>query len=253
MKTDSFPSWFIDILLGATLLSRVPLPRLHEDAFARGAAASWAYPIAGAALGAIAGGTAALVLAAGAPSVFAAGVLLAVLMLLTGAMHEDGLGDTADGFWGGFAPARRLEIMRDSRTGTFGILALILITGLRWSAYATLLPLGLLPVIAAAALSRAGMPCLMAALPHARNDGLSRSVGRVAAPTAGLGLAIGLLIAGLCVGVAAIGALLALLVAVLGVGLLARAKIGGQTGDVLGAAQQLGEVCILAALVILLT
>ncbi|MGZ2258436.1 adenosylcobinamide-GDP ribazoletransferase [Roseobacter sp. A03A-229] len=253
MKTDSLPFWVTDILLAATLLSRMPLPRLPETAFARGAQASWAYPIAGAVLGAGAACAAALCLALGLPAVFAAGVLLITLVLLTGAMHEDGLGDTADGFWGGFEPARRLEIMRDSQTGTYGILALILITGLRWSAYAALLPLGVLPVIAAAALSRAAMPCLMAALPHARDDGLSKSVGRPDAPTAVLGLGIALVIAGLCVGGAAIGGLLAGLAVAALVGTLARAKIGGQTGDVLGAAQQLGELCTLAAFILLLT
>ncbi|WP_299678914.1 adenosylcobinamide-GDP ribazoletransferase [uncultured Roseobacter sp.] len=253
MKTDSFPSWFTDILLAGTLLSRVPLPHLSEATFARGAQAAWAYPIAGAGLGAIAGLVASLCLALGLPAVFAAGALLITLMVLTGAMHEDGLGDTADGFWGGFEPARRLEIMRDSHTGTYGILALILITGLRWSAYAALLPLGVLPVIAVAALSRAGMPCLMAALPHARDDGLSKSVGRPDVPTAVLGLGVALLLAGLCVGGAAIGGLLAILAATAVVGAIARSKIGGQTGDVLGAAQQISELFALAAFILLLT
>lgn len=253
MKTDKFPVRFTDILLAGALLSRLPLPPLSQAAFARTAQATWAYPVAGAVLGALAGSMAVFVIALGLPAVFGAGMVLAVLMLLTGAMHEDGLGDTADGFWGGFDPKRRLEIMKDSQTGTYGILALLIITGLRWSAYANLLPLGILPVIAAAALSRAGMPCLMSALPHARNFGLSHSVGRPDAPAAVLGLGVALLIAGLCVGAAAIAGLLVTLATAAGVGVLARIKIGGQTGDVLGAAQQLGETAILAALVLLLT
>ncbi|MCV3272646.1 adenosylcobinamide-GDP ribazoletransferase [Roseobacter sinensis] len=252
MKTDSFPSWFTDLLVAATLLSRIPLPQLPEAAFARAPNACWTYPIVGAVLGALAACAAGLSLALGLPAVFAAGVLLAALMLLTGAMHEDGLGDTADGFWGGVDHARRLDIMRDSHIGSFGVLALILITGLRWSAYAALLPLGLLQVIAVAALSRAGMACVMAALPHSRDDGLSKSVGRPDAPTAVLGLGIALLIGGLCVGGAAIGGLLAMLAGTAVVGMLARRKIGGQTGDVLGAAQQISEVCTLGAFVVLL-
>ncbi|GFE51992.1 adenosylcobinamide-GDP ribazoletransferase [Roseobacter cerasinus] len=253
MKTDSFPPWFTDILLAAALLSRLPLPHLPESAFARGGQASWAYPIVGAGLGGLAACAGAVALALGLPAVFAAGLLLATLMMLTGAMHEDGLGDTADGLWGGFTLERRLEIMRDSHIGTYGILALILITGLRWSAYVALLPLGVLPVMAAATLSRVGMPFLMATLPHARQDGLSKSVGQPDVPTAVLGLGLALLIGGLCVGAAAIGGLLAVLLATALIGLLARRKIGGQTGDILGACQQIGEVCALAALVILLT
>lgn len=253
MKTDRLPLWFTDILLAATLLSRLPLPHLPEITFARGAQASWAYPMVGAGLGGLAACVGAATLALGLPPVYAAGLLLATLMVLTGAMHEDGLGDTADGFWGGFTPERRREIMRDSHTGTYGILALIVITGLRWSAYVVLLPLGVLPVMAAAALSRAGMPCLMAALPHARQDGLSKSVGRPHMPTAVLGLCLALLIGGLCVGAVAIGGLLAVLISTALIGLLAWRKIGGQTGDILGASQQVGEVCALGVFVILLT
>lgn len=252
MKTDTFLFWLTDIVIAAALLSRLPMPQLSEAAFERTAHATWAYPIAGGVLGALAGSVAAVLVAFGLPVVFAAGVLLAVLMLLTGAMHEDGLGDTADGFWGGFDPERRLEIMKDSQTGTYGILAIVIVTGLRWSAYATLLPQGILPVVAVAALSRAGMPCVMAALPHARNLGLSHSVGRPDAPTAVLGLGVALLIAGLCVGGAAIGGMLAGLTMAAVVALVAKLKINGQTGDVLGASQQLSEIAVLAALILLL-
>ena len=253
MKTDRFPFWLLDILLAGTLLSRLPLPELPQTAFDRTANATWAYPGAGAVLVAIAACVASLTLAMGVPAVFAAGVLLATLMLLTGAMHEDGLGDTADGFWGGFDRPRRLEIMKDSQTGTYGLLALLIVTGLRWSAYAALLPLGAWPVIAVAVLSRAPMPCLMAALPHARDFGLSHSVGRPDAPTAVLGLGIALFLAGLCVGGAAIGGLVSALLAAAAVGWLSKIKIDGQTGDVLGASQQMSEICALAALVLLMT
>lgn len=253
MKTDRFPTWLTDILLAGVLLSRLPVPRVPEVAFQRMAQAAWAYPVVGAVIGALGAGAAALCLALGLPTAFAAGVLLAVTMLSTGAMHEDGLGDTADGFWGGFDPARRLQIMKDSQTGTYGILALLIVVGLRWVGYAALLSTGGLPVVAVAALSRAGMPCLMAALPHARDTGLSHSVGRPDLPTAVLGLGIALLLAGLCVGAMAIGGLLVMLAVCALIGQLARIKIGGQTGDVLGAAQQLGEVGILAVFILLLT
>ncbi|WP_299782636.1 adenosylcobinamide-GDP ribazoletransferase [uncultured Roseobacter sp.] len=252
MKTDKIPFWLTDLLLAGSLLTRLPLPHVPPSAFERAAHACWAYPVVGAVIGGLAGIAASIFLAMGLPAVFAAGGLLAVLMLLTGAMHEDGLGDTADGFWGGFDRARRLEIMKDSQTGTYGILALLIVTGLRWSAYATLLPLGLWSAVAAAALSRAMMPCMMAALPHAREAGLSQSVGRPDAPTAVLGLGIALLLAGLSVGSAAIGGLLVALAIAGALGWLAHQKISGQTGDVLGATQQLAEVGILAVFVLLL-
>lgn len=253
MKTDKIPFWMTDLLLAGTLLSRLPLPHVPQSAFQRAAHGCWAYPVVGAVIGAGAGFTATVLLALGLPTVFAAGGVLAVLMLLTGAMHEDGLGDTADGFWGGFDRNRRLEIMKDSHTGTYGILALLIVTGLRWSAYATLLPLGGWFVVAAAALSRATMPCVMAALPHAQDGGLSQSVGRPDAPTAVLGLGFALLLAGLCVGGPAIGGLLIALTIAAALGWLAKRKIGGQTGDVLGATQQLAEVGILAVFTVLLT
>lgn len=252
MKTDTFLFWLTDILIAATLLSRLPLPRVADASFERSAHAAWAYPVAGALVGSIAASVGAVLMMLGLPAGVAAGVLLAALMLQTGAMHEDGLGDSADGFWGGYDRERRLEIMKDSQTGTYGILALLIVTGIRWSAYATLLPFGVLPVIAAAALSRATMPCVMATLPHARDTGLSHSVGQPDAPTAVLGLGVALFIAGLCVGGATIGAVLAALAAAAAIGLVAQTKIGGQTGDVLGATQQLSEVAILVVFLLLL-
>ncbi|MBW4707785.1 adenosylcobinamide-GDP ribazoletransferase [Roseobacter sp. YSTF-M11] len=253
MKTDRLPIWLMDVLLAGTLLSRLPLPRVPEDSFARMAKAVWAYPIVGTVLAVIAGSFALLLLGLGVPAPFAAGGLLAALMLLTGAMHEDGLADSADGFWGGYEAARRLEIMKDSHLGTYGLLALLMVTGLRWSAYALLLPLGLAPVIAAASLSRGVMPGVMATLPHARETGLSRSVGRPETTTAIWGLGLSLAIAGICVGAVAVLCLIVALGVALALGALAKAKIAGQTGDVLGTTQQLSEVAILAVLLVHLT
>ncbi|MCE8546779.1 adenosylcobinamide-GDP ribazoletransferase [Ruegeria pomeroyi] len=238
-----------DPLLALVLLTRLPLPALPEPAFARQAAAVWAFPLAGLVVGGLAWVTGALALAAGLAPVAVAGLMLVVLVMTTGAMHEDGLADTADGLWGGFTPERRLEIMKDSHIGTYGVLALILSQGLRLAALAALVAGGAFgAVVAAAVWSRALMPVLMRVLPNARGAGLSQSVGRPApqAVVIGLGLAMGLalLLAGWTV---LIPALLAAL-AVTGLAVLARAKIGGQTGDILGAAQQLAEITCLLAL-----
>lgn len=233
------------IWLAAVLLTRLPLPHLPTKAFARGANAVWAYPLVGAGVGLTGMATAQVALALGLPQLGAAALGLAAMMLMTGAMHEDGLADLFDGFWGGFTPERRLEIMRDSQIGTYGVLALIGVFTLRLSAVAALLDQSPLALVAAAALSRAMMPLMMAALPNARRDGLSRSVGRPEATTVTIGLAIALTVALLCLGTVGITALLVALAVSAGVGAIARAKIGGQTGDVLGATQQLGEAAVL--------
>jgi adenosylcobinamide-GDP ribazoletransferase len=226
---------------------------LPLSAFARGAQAAWAYPLAGAVLALIAGlvGVIASPLGAG----FAALVVLAVSVVLSGAMHEDGLADCADGFWGGWEPTRRLEIMKDSQIGTYGVTALILGFAARWWAIEHLIQAGhlLAPLLAVGMMSRAGMPVLMLWLPNARATGLSQSVGRPPRNAAVLAVLLALGSALIALGA---GAVLAALIAagvVLGSGLLARAKIGGQTGDVLGASQQLSEIALLVTCTALLS
>jgi adenosylcobinamide-GDP ribazoletransferase len=185
---------------------------------------------------------------AGLPAMVAAGLALLVQCAATGAMHEDGLADTLDGLWGGHTREARLEIMKDSAVGAYGAVALVISLGLRWSLLAALLPVAPGAIIAAACLSRAGMPVLMAALPHARDFGLSHGVGRPTTRACAIGLALGLVLAFLTAGLETItGALLgALLLAWLA--RQARKRIGGQTGDILGASQQLGEIAMLLAL-----
>lgn len=253
MKTDRLPFWVLDLLVAGALLSRLPFPHLPSAGFEDAHRAVWAYPLIGAVLGALAGTCGVVIMGLGFSPEIAAGGVLAVMMILTGAMHEDGLADTADGFWGGFDTARRLEIMKDSQIGTYGVLALLVVTGLRWMAYAALLPLGVLPIIAVAVLSRATMPCLMTLLPHARNTGLSKSVGAPEMPVVVVGLAIALLLAGFCIGFTSITGLIGGLVVALLIGWVSMHKISGQTGDVLGATQQLSELVVLGLLMSLLT
>ena len=175
-------------------------------------------------------------------------MVLALGAILTGGLHEDGLSDTADGLFGGWTRERRLEIMKDSRSGSYGVAALVLVTLLRWTALAAVLEAGgwALP-LAVAVLSRVPMVVLMAWLPNARGAGLSQSLGRPdlrqALTAAGVGLGVALAVAG-GPGLAMAGAAGA---AALGLGLVARAKIGGQTGDILGASQQLSEAAALVA------
>ncbi len=246
-KDDTSRMW--DILVAGALLTRLPLPHAPQAAFDHQARATWAYPLAGLAVGLIAALVGWLALALGLPHMIAAGLMLAAMILSTGAMHEDGLADTADGFWGGFDPARRLEIMKDSHIGTYGVLALVLGVGLRWTALAATLEAGLGPVIAAAVMSRGLLPTVMRLVPHARAFGLSHSVGRPDTNAASLSFCTGFLLCFMLVGWSFVPGLLLAAVAVAGLCWLAKSKIGGQTGDVLGAAQQLAELAILVSLI----
>jgi adenosylcobinamide-GDP ribazoletransferase len=226
------------------------MTRLPVSPGSRGARAAWAWPLAGALVALIAGLAGWILMALGLVPGVAAAAVLAVGAMLTGAMHEDGLSDSADGLFGGWTVARRLEIMKDSRIGTYGMLALLLVTLARWSALSFLMATGhlLAPLIAAAMISRAALPVAMIALPFARTEGLAQATGEPPRMAAALGLLLTLIAALLLTGVAAIPAMVAAAVMVLLVGLVALAKIGGQTGDILGAMQQLAEVAVLGVL-----
>ncbi len=238
-----------DIPAGLGLLTRLPVRVNSAHAMARGAAAAWAWPLAGvvvAGCAAVAGlGTLSLGLAPG----IAAGATLAVQIVVTGALHEDGLADCADGFWGGWTRARRLEIMADSRIGAYGVLALILVVGLAWQALAQMMaaqPVAWVAWLAAAAmLSRAAMGWTMASLPRARWGGLSARVGRPTRRTAVTGAAVALGGSVLVLGPEGLlaGGIAALVCVWLG--RLALDRIGGQTGDVLGGVQSVTALAVL--------
>lgn len=188
----------------------------------------------------------------------AATLAVAAGTLVTGALHEDGLADVADGFGGGTTRERRIEIMRDSRIGAYGGVVLVLTLALRIGAFATLLDrtgaMAAMALLLAASLSRSAALAPMVLLGPARPGGAGASVGvpdrRTIAIVASLTLvfvAIGW-IAGLPVlGMVLMPALA--LGASLGLTALARAKIGGQTGDVIGACQQVAEIAALLGLV----
>lgn len=251
-KTDPAVIRFGDIGVALALLTRIPLPGSPD--YARGSSAAWAYPLVGLAVASIAAGLGAFCAYAGLALPFCALITLAFLVIMTGALHEDGLADTADGLWGGWDREKRLSIMKDSHIGTYGVIAVFL--SLSWR-YAAILMLfegsaaaGFAAILAAAILSRAPMPVLMAVLPHARSTGLSHRVGTVPRITATLAVALAGLLAGALVGaVAALAAVLCIALVTALVARVARQKIGGQTGDILGASQQLAEMAALAVLV----
>jgi adenosylcobinamide-GDP ribazoletransferase len=235
-----------DLLSAFALLTRLPLPN-HRGT---GAGSAWAWPLVGAVLGACGAALASGALWLGVTPGVTAVLVLALGAMLTGGLHEDGLSDTADGLFGGWTRDRRLEIMKDSRVGSYGVLALVLVTLARWSALTALLVYGdhWAALVATGAISRAPMALVMALMPNARGSGLSHATGRPAPGVAvvALGLATGLALAVL--GWSALGPLVVAAGIMVVLSVVALRKIGGQTGDILGALQQLVEVGCLTAL-----
>lgn len=240
---------FDDFATATSVLTRLPVGAATAPDGAIGAA-GWAFPLVGAGIGALCAMAYFVAGLLGLPDILAAFVAVAAGLALTGALHEDGLADTADGFGGGRTREDKLAIMRDSRHGTFGILALVLSVALRGAALAAIGdPIhAALALIAAHAASRGALPSMMRVLPAARPDGLGAAAGRpslsVALTAAGIGGAIALgLLGPLAGGVALLLSGLAIAPA----GVLAHRQIGGYTGDVLGFFQQIGEIVILLA------
>lgn len=185
-------------------------------------------------------------------------IVLAVSAIVTGALHEDGLSDTADGLFGGYTRERRLEIMKDSRIGAFGALSLIFGIGLRvvllgalWQLFP---PAGAaLLFLSSEAASRMVLVWQWHQHPLARPSGLAARFGRpdrIAVCQAGVSTALLLVPAALLIPFSAlVSALLCAVLAGLAIGHLALDKIGGVTGDILGAIQQFSALGFLIGLV----
>jgi adenosylcobinamide-GDP ribazoletransferase len=214
------------------------------------AASAPAFPLIGALVGALGALVFALASSLGLGPMLAAVLAVAAQALLTGGLHEDGLADLADGLGGGRTRVDKLRIMRDPRLGSFGALALILALLARIAALAALAGPALAgpalagaALVAAGAVSRAGLPAIMASLPPARDDGLAAGAGRPHPLRAAAAIGIGALLAfALLPPGAAAGGLIGAAGALLLVAHLARRQLGGSTGDVVGAAQQLAEI-----------
>ncbi len=219
---------------------------------------AWAAPVAGVVVALIGALGLALATLLGLPLLLRAGLATAALVVATGALHEDGLADVADGFGGGWTRATKLEIMRDSRVGAYGAIAIALALILRVGALTAALEGGLwrasLSLMLVAALSRAGALTPLALLVPARADGAGAAgplESNALAAAWGSALTIALAFGLVALGVAhtVLAALLSGAGALLMVA-LARRAIGGQTGDVAGAAQQCGEIAAWCGLLI---
>jgi len=250
--TDKLNLQTHDIWAAFSLLTRLPVPVDHARAGARGAAASWAFPVVGLVIGGAAGGVAALAGWLGLPAGLAAASALAFLAVITGGMHEDGLADFADAM-GGMTVERRLEIMKDSRIGAYGVIALTIALLARWSGIGELSSWTVVFTLAAiGAASRAIIVLLMFTMRPARETGLSASVGKPSRTNVLVASGIALIACIVFTGLSGIVLFALVFGGALLVYWIANRTLGGQTGDVLGAAQQSAEIVGLAAAIALL-
>jgi adenosylcobinamide-GDP ribazoletransferase len=244
--------WVAETRLALSFLTRLKLPLRPEAAAQPVGAAVRAFPLVGVLVGTVGGLVYTVADLLGMSPTVSALLAIAAMVILTGGLHEDGLADSADGL-GAMTREKALAIMRDSHIGTFGVMALFFVLSLRVVAlsYAGSSIEAACLLIAAASGSRAVVPALMYMLPPARRDGLGWSAGhpdRRRVVDAG---ALGAVIVVVALwpiywGLLAIAAAAA---AACVVAWLARRRLGGQTGDVLGAAQQLAETAVLLSYV----
>lgn len=195
----------------------------------------------------------------GLPPYFASALAVAAMVMVGGAMAEDALADAADGLFGGHTIERRLDIMKDSRHGTYGVAALCLFILLRVTAVgaiAAISPLAAGAVwLAASIVGRSGAMWLAVALPPARSDGASATAGRLSKRSFLVGAVFAAILLFVLGGPAAtvLGLVVALILTVLvivGWTALCKHLISGQTGDLIGALAALVEIAVLTGLMI---
>ncbi|HEV7259599.1 MAG TPA: adenosylcobinamide-GDP ribazoletransferase [Bosea sp. (in: a-proteobacteria)] len=254
-----WPGWLVATAICIRFYSRLPIPALPGEADPHAAPDFRTVPRALPFAALVIALPATLVLlgagAVGLGGLLSVALAIATLAVTTGALHEDGLADSADGLFGGRTPERRLEIMKDSRLGSYGAMAMGLALLLRVAALALILDrTGALAAagvfMIAAVISRLSGVHLLATMAPARRDGASASVGRPSERTALLGYVIATALAVALIfafGLPAWGLALSFAMAAANALLVRRLctrLIGGQTGDVAGATQQLDEIAI---------
>lgn len=249
-----------EFILTIGFLTRVPLPKALFTTAGSGPSltdACWGFPLVGLLVGAVAGGVIV------ASTALGLGVFLAVLLsllatvMITGALHEDGLADFSDGL-GTPDRDRALEVMRDSRSGSFGILGLFFSLSLRAAALFTLLTMQdwqvseiIIIMASVHMLARTAMAGMLL-LPLARADGMAATAAKEGGSyyrpffAVLIGLALSLSLLGPLPG------LVLFIAAIIGAGLIggwACHRLGGVTGDVYGAGEQVAEIFLLLTIV----
>ncbi len=240
-------------LIGAIVfLTRLPIRTRRNLETAR--SVPW-FPFVGALIGATVGGTAAVLQPWASPAV-AAGVAVAVGLLVTGCFHEDGLGDVADAYVGGWTHDDRLRILKDSRHGTYGVAAIVTSIAVRAFALASLVESGpkvaLAAAVSAHTMARVGALGVMIIGRPAVGEGLGADyVATMRRGTVVIGISVGLAISALAIGWWSLPALGGTVVLASIMNLWTNHKIGGFSGDLLGATEQVAEIALLVLISIL--
>jgi adenosylcobinamide-GDP ribazoletransferase len=239
--------------LALGLLTRLPLPAFTLNGRATIASAFWAFPLAGAAIGILAAIVFWLSLAAGLSGTVAAILAVAAALLAGGGLHEDGFGDFWDGLGGGETRDAKLEIMRDSRLGTYGALALFVMLGLQIALLTDIHEAAgaravVVALIVSEAVARGGisLPCLF--LEPARTQGLGVEMADLGSGTLIGGVAVAAGISFLLLGLAAIVPIIGAAAGSAFITLFAWHFLRGFTGDVLGAAAVAARIAGLGAM-----
>jgi adenosylcobinamide-GDP ribazoletransferase len=233
-----------ELLAAVQFLTRLPVPEYRfEPEMVMGAAKF--FPLVGVlvAFGAVA---IERLLHAHLSATVVAGAVLVYTVVLTGGLHEDGLADMSDGLGAGGSRQRILEIMRDSRIGSFGTLAIVFSVLCRWALLSAMAPSKFASyVLAAQVLCRWTALPLAAFLPSARKDGLGEKLAhKVPLQALAVGSALALGIVGFALRWQMLAPVAAVIAVTIASGLLYRAKLGGITGDCFGASNQLAEIAV---------
>ena len=239
---------FAEILITLSFFTRIPFKKVFRDSQTPPMAQLvWAFPLAGAILGLLCGVVYHLLYSAGLAPVLAALLTLTFELLITGGLHEDGLADTADGFAGGKDKESRLSIMRDSRIGSYGTLALILSLLLRATAITVLLQpsIVIMVYVVSGAMSRAMIAITMYALPNARVDGLAAWAGKPSRMQMYCSVILACIITLALLKTPGLALIVAAIIACDVMCIIAKQKIEGATGDVYGAIQQIVQITML--------
>lgn len=235
-------------MVAQQFLTRLPTPGWIDFEPGGLARASRYFPLVGMVIGGLSALTW-LIFAPVLPASLAAGLSLLVMILATGALHEDGLADCCDGLGGGVSREKALTIMRDSRIGAYGAIGLVMAIGFRWSALADFdLNSGAAALALAPVLGRGAIVVVLAFGVYARDEGAARDVkDGVTKRELVVALAICAITAALCGGGGLIAFLAVLVASALWLGWLTH-RLGGYTGDGLGATEQIAQVVTLLCL-----
>ena len=242
-----------DILITTAFFTRIPIKFTtnHNRVLMQ---ACWCFPVIGAAIGLLGSAFLYLLLAFHIPVPISAIITIGFFIILTGALHEDGLADTADGLGGGADKKSRIEKMRDSKIGSYGVLAIVSLTLIKVNAIITLVTgkpfeIAMFSIICAHSISRFGIIFIPYFSSLASDEGLAWFAGKPKSiGVIGSFLITSIFILLLLPPDQALLSIILAMVSVGTVGLLATRKIKGYTGDILGAAQQVSETTILVYL-----